>query len=63
MKDGMYVDTMRERFQHAFYYQERLADFLEWLFDTELDYTTQSEMWAKFEAWEDQQQAITPTTK
>lgn len=28
---------------------ELRADFIEWLFETEIDYATQSEMWDKFE--------------
>lgn len=28
---------------------EQRADFIEWLFEKEIDYATQSEMWDKFE--------------
>lgn len=55
-KRGREVRTMpidmKARFEHVRYNQERYADFLEWLFDTELSYTTQSEMWEKFEKYE-----------
>lgn len=45
MFDG---NVYKERFDRAFYNQERLNDFIEFLFETELENTTRKEMWDKF---------------
>lgn len=57
MKDGMYVNIDKQRADHYFHCTERFADFLEWLFDKEIWWATQNEMWEKFEAWEEKQNA------
>jgi len=48
MTDGMYINIDKERADHYFSETQKLADFLEYIFDTELDYVPQSEMWDRF---------------
>ena len=54
MREGQEINNDKQRADHYFHCTERFADFLEWLFDTDLWYTTQREMWEKFEAFEDE---------
>jgi len=51
MKEGQFINNDKQRADHYFAETQKLADFLEYIFDTELDYITQSEMWDRFNHW------------
>ena len=55
---GSYVNNAKERADYYFHLDARNADFLDWLFDTELWYTTQKEMWDKFEKFEQESESL-----
>ena len=54
---------LKERVRDAEYALMNIQDFINYLFDTELDYMTQSEAWSKFTTWEDSQEDITKKNK
>lgn len=56
MREGAEVSVDKERANHYFYEVQRYMDFLEWLFDTELHYTSQKEMFEKFERFEQEKE-------
>ena len=45
---------LKEKLRNAEYAIMNIQDFVNFLFDTELDYTTQSEQWEKFEKFQEQ---------
>lgn len=45
----------KERMRHDFYVIEQYRDFLEWLFEHEIDWLTQSEAWEKFQQFQETQ--------
>lgn len=50
---GREINNDTDRAKYWFQVANDQIDFLEWLFDTELDYLSQKEMWHKFEQYQD----------
>ena len=50
-------EILKQKLRDAEYTVMNMMDFIEFLFDTELDYTSHTEQWDKFEAFQDQNQA------
>lgn len=49
IRDVQDAASWKQKYQDLFYEMENLRDFMEWLFDNELDYTSFREMYEKFE--------------
>ena len=49
--DSITDSESRRKIQNQFLTIERYRDFIGWLFDDELDYVTESEMWDKFDKY------------